>query len=75
MPRLRLVLGVVGAVLLSTPGTTAEGTEPESITITTASPGGTYYPYGKGLAMLLTKYMGVTFTDQATQGPVQNRAA
>jgi len=72
MARLRLVLVLLGAVLLSTPGTAAEGTEPESITITTASPGGTYYPYGQGLAMLLTKYVGITFTDQATQGPVQN---
>jgi hypothetical protein len=42
------------------------------VTIATASPGGVYYPYGHGLAILLTKYLGVTFTDQATQGGVQN---
>jgi TRAP-type uncharacterized transport system substrate-binding protein len=42
------------------------------MTIATASPGGVGYPYGHGLAMLLTKYVGITFTDQATQGPVQD---
>ena len=40
--------------------------------IVTASPGGTYYIYGKGLAVLLTKYLGSTFTADATQGTQQN---
>jgi TRAP transporter TAXI family solute receptor len=50
----------------------AESGEPEGMTISTGSPGGTYYPYGHGLAIMLTKYLGVVFTDQATQGTVQN---
>src|SRR5437762_2726380 len=77
MTRLCRVLGLLGAVLLCTPGNAAESTAPDTITpdtitIGTASPGGTYYPYGHGLAIMLTKYVGVPFTDQATQGPVQN---
>jgi hypothetical protein len=32
------VLGLLGAVLLSAPGTAAEGTAPESITLFTSSP-------------------------------------
>jgi TRAP transporter TAXI family solute receptor len=72
MKRLYLVLGLFSAALLSAPGIAAESTEPETVTISTASPGGTYYPYGHGLAIMLTKYLGVTFTDQPTQGPTQN---
>jgi TRAP transporter TAXI family solute receptor len=45
---------------------------PDTLTIGTASPGGTYYPYGKGLAALLTKHVGLTFFDQPTQGTTQN---
>jgi TRAP transporter TAXI family solute receptor len=74
MKRRCLALGLLGAVLLSAPATAAEGAEHEAVTISTASPGGTYYPYphGHGLAIMLTKYLGVAFTDQATQGTVQN---
>jgi TRAP-type uncharacterized transport system substrate-binding protein len=36
------------------------------------SPGGVFYLYGHALAMLLTKYVGVTFTDQASQGSALN---
>ena len=72
MKRLCLALGLLGAVLFAAPATAAESAEPETVTITTASPGGTYYPYGHGLAIMLTKHLGVVFTDQATQGTVQN---
>jgi uncharacterized protein len=72
MTGLRLVFGLLGVVLLCSPGMAAENAEPETVTISTASPGGTYYPYGHGLAIMLTKYLGVAFTDQATQGTVQN---
>jgi TRAP-type uncharacterized transport system substrate-binding protein len=54
MTRLNLVLGLLGAVLLSAPGNAAESTAPESITISTGSPGGVYDPYGHGLAIMLT---------------------
>jgi TRAP transporter TAXI family solute receptor len=72
MKRRCLVLGLLGAVLLSAPVKAAEGTEPETMTIITSSPGGVFYLYGHALAILLTKYVGVTFTDQATQGSNQN---
>lgn len=72
MNRRYLLLGLLGAVLPSAAGSAAESSAPETITIATASPGGVYYPYGHGLAMLLTKYLGIPFSSQATQGPVQN---
>jgi uncharacterized protein len=72
MKRLCLVLGLLGAVLLSAPGKAAEGTEPESMTLITSSPGGVFYLYGHALAILLTKYVGATFIDQATPGSTQN---
>lgn len=72
MNRRHLVLGLLGTALSSASGNAAESTAPETVTIATASPGGIYYPYGHGLAALLTKYVGVTFVDQATQGPAQN---
>jgi uncharacterized protein len=72
MKRRCLALGLLGAVLLCTPRMAAESAGPEIVTISTGSPGGTYYPYGHGLAILLTKHLDVTFADQATQGTVQN---
>jgi len=45
---------------------------PASLTIGTASPGGVYLPYGKGLAAILTEALGIPTTAQATQGPDQN---
>jgi uncharacterized protein len=72
MKRLCVVLGLLGAVLLSAPGKAAGGTESETMTIITSSPGGVFYLYGHALAMLLTKYADVTFTDQATPGSMQN---
>jgi TRAP-type uncharacterized transport system substrate-binding protein len=72
MRRLCLVLGLSGAVLLSAPVKAADGANPESMTIGTSSPGSVYYPYGHGLAILLTKYVGITFADQASQASAQN---
>ena len=71
MTRICLILGLLGAVLLSTLGTAAESTGPETLTISTR-PGSVYYPYGHGLAIMLTKYLGVTCTDQASQASAQN---
>jgi TRAP transporter TAXI family solute receptor len=45
---------------------------PETLTIGTASPGGTYYLYGEGLARLLNRKLGLPVVTRATEGPAEN---
>lgn len=45
---------------------------PHSLTISTASPGGTYYVYGEELAKVLSAELGLMVSSQATQGADQN---
>ena len=45
---------------------------PTSLTIGTASQGGTYFIYGTGLAGLITSELGVNASGEVTGGPVQN---
>src|ERR1041384_1879174 len=45
---------------------------PASLTIGTASPGGTYHAYGEGLARLLTRTLKLPVTARSTEGPAQN---
>lgn len=45
---------------------------PESITIGTASQGGTYFVYGNGLAGYIGEALGITAAGEVTGGPVQN---
>ena len=45
---------------------------PKTLTIGTASPGGTYYSYGEGLAQILTRELGRPVSVKATQGPGEN---
>lgn len=45
---------------------------PASLTIGTASPGGLYVVYGRGLAPILGEAIGIPVTAQSTQGPDQN---
>jgi hypothetical protein len=40
---------------------------PETLTIGTASPGGTYYRYGEGLARLLTRKLGLPVIARPTE--------
>jgi uncharacterized protein len=47
---------------------------PKTLTIGTASPGGTYYSYGEGLAKILTRELGLPVSVRATQGPAENIA-
>jgi uncharacterized protein len=70
--RLQIVTLTLTAFLITAPVRADQAATPETVIIATASPGGTYYPYGKGLAALLTKYVGLTFVDQPTQGTTQN---
>jgi uncharacterized protein len=50
----------------------AEPHWPPSLTLGTASPGGTYYAYGEGLARILTRALGLPVTMRATEGPSEN---
>ena len=45
---------------------------PDQIVIGTASPGGTYYVYGEGLAEILTRALDLPVVPLATEGPTQN---
>ncbi|MDM7458835.1 MAG: TAXI family TRAP transporter solute-binding subunit, partial [Paracoccus sp. (in: a-proteobacteria)] len=45
---------------------------PSSLTIGTASQGGTYFIFGTGLAGLITQNLGVNASAEVTGGPVQN---
>jgi TRAP transporter TAXI family solute receptor len=60
------VLGLSGA------GRSAEPNWPATLTIATASPGGTYHAYGEGLARLLTRKLGLPVSMRPTEGPVEN---
>lgn len=50
----------------------AEPNWPPSISIATASPGGTYHAYGAALAKILSRVLGVIVAEQPTEGPSQN---
>jgi TRAP transporter TAXI family solute receptor len=45
---------------------------PSSLTVGTASQGGTYFIYGTGLANLISESLGVNASAEVTGGPVQN---
>jgi uncharacterized protein len=67
----------IGALLLVSlvgwmPARAAEPDWPDAITIATASPGGTYYVYGDGLARILTRTLGIRVSMRATEGPTEN---
>lgn len=45
---------------------------PDSLTIGTASQGGTYFLYGNGLASFISEKLGIAASGEVTGGPVQN---
>ena len=45
---------------------------PDALVIGTASPGGTYYAYGEGLARILTRDLGIRVSTRPTEGPNEN---
>jgi len=53
-------------------GRSGEAHWPDTLTIGTASPGGTYHVYGEGLARLLTRKLGLPVGMRETEGPVEN---
>jgi uncharacterized protein len=67
--------GIAGAaLLLALSARAAEPYWPDHLTIGTASPGGTYYVYGEGLAKILTRALDLPFVMRATGGPAGNIA-
>ena len=68
----RIAVIILATLALPLVGHCAEANWPERLTIGTASPGGTYYQYGEGLARLLTRKLGVAVAARETEGPVEN---
>jgi uncharacterized protein len=69
---LRLVVVLAAVFVLPQVARTGEAHWPETLTIGTGSPGGTYYEYGEGLAKLLTRKLDVPVAMRATEGPTEN---
>jgi len=69
---LRTAIIAVAALLWLGPARSAEPNWPDSLTIGTASSGGTYYVYGEGLAKILTAALDFPVTMLPTEGPAQN---
>ena len=63
---------VLAALAVPAAGRAAEAHWPDTLTIATASPGGTYHVYGEGLARLLTRKLGLPVGVRETEGPVAN---
>jgi len=69
------ILAAIGiaALFLNSPAIAQDKSDwPGSMTIGTASQGGTYFIYGTGLAGLITETIGVNTSAEVTGGPVQN---
>jgi uncharacterized protein len=62
---------VLAGTFLIAAGAMAQ-TTPRSLTLGTASVGGTYFIYGGVIATLLTEKLGINVSTQQTQGPNQN---
>ena len=67
-----LCVAIIAAVALAGPARSGEPHWPDHLTIGTASPGGTYYVYGEGLAKILTRVLELPVTMLPTEGPAQN---
>ncbi|HEY6834049.1 MAG TPA: TAXI family TRAP transporter solute-binding subunit [Pseudolabrys sp.] len=69
---LRLAIFAAAALLWPASSRSGEPNWPDHLTIGTASPGGTYYVYGDGLAKILTRTLDLPVVRLATDGPAQN---
>jgi uncharacterized protein len=69
---LRLAIFAAAALLSPASSRSGEPNWPDHLTIGTASPGGTYYVYGDGLAKILTRTLDLPVARLATEGPAQN---
>jgi uncharacterized protein len=66
-----LVLALA-ALVAPDPSKAAEPHWPSSLVLGTASPGGTYFAYGEGLAQILTRELDLPVIARPTEGPAQN---
>ncbi len=71
-PLFRIVAILMALFLWARGAVPAEPHWPSSLTIGTASPGGTYYVYGDGLARILTRELGIPVSMRPSEGPNQN---
>ena len=67
-----LMLLCIALTAVSAPTWASQPNWPASLTLATASPGGTYHAYGMGLANILTRALGLPVTERTTEGPSQN---
>lgn len=67
-----IVAVLAGALVGPSPVCAGEPHWPDHVTIGTASPGGTYYVYGDGLAKILTRALDLPVAMRPTEGPVEN---
>ena len=75
MRRMFQVLAALIAISIGPQGVlAAEPHWPSSLTIGTASPGGTYFVYGEGLARMLSRELGIVVSTRPTGGPGDNVA-
>src|SRR4051812_14552420 len=69
---LRIMMILAVGFVLPKAAWSAEAHWPETLTIGTGSPGGTYYEYGEGLANLLTHKLNIPVFMRSTEGPTEN---
>src|SRR5262249_34959500 len=69
-----LAVIVAATLALGSPTRAGEPDWPDDLTIGAASPGGTYYAYGAGLARILTRELGLPVVMRPTEGPAENIA-
>jgi TRAP transporter TAXI family solute receptor len=69
---LRIAVILIAALAVPRASESREAHWPERLSIGTASPGGTYYQYGQGLARLLQRKLGLPVAARETEGPVEN---
>jgi TRAP transporter TAXI family solute receptor len=71
LPGLLLIAIMAFAAPVSNAGA-ADPNWPASLTVVTASPGGTYHVYGQALAGILTSVLNLPVSERTTEGPNQN---
>jgi len=69
---LRVVTILIAILGLPNVSRSGESHWPATLTIGTASPGGTYNAYGQGLARLLTRVLDIPVFTRETEGPAEN---
>lgn len=67
-----VAIAMVAFAALATPVLSAEPNWPATLTVVTASPGGTYHVYGAELAKILTRALDLPVAERITDGPNQN---